>query len=133
MTDRLGILKRPTGRRIIAWAAATGLLAAALLMPQAMFLAQAAASPASLSQADDHAGHAGNHSHEEHHAQAPLSDMPDSPGCDMCSDCALCTMALPMTIGSLASPDYPPVRLRIAETNLLRGIVPPPPAEPPRV
>lgn len=143
MTHRLGILKRSTGRRIVAWATTAGLLVAMLLMPQAMVLAMPMAahaaphSAASASQTDDHAGHAGVHAHQHQHAQdqhagAPLPD-PDSSGCGLCNDCALCAMTLPMMIGSIASPDYPPARLRIAETNLLPGILPPPPAEPPRV
>lgn len=149
MTHRIGIPKRQTGRRLVALAAAMGLLAASLLMPSAMAAVSGgtmpSAAPQTEMQADMQTGNQAEHdhagrSHAEHHdhdGQTPMSDSSDRSGdpggCGQCSDCALCTMTLPMTVGAMPAADYPPARLRIADTSLLPGIAPPPPAEPPRV
>lgn len=140
-----GTPKHLAGRRLVALAAAIGLLTASLLMPPAMAAASGGTMPPASSQADmqtdmqtghDHAGqgHADRHDHD---AQMPQSDSSDRSGglggCGQCSDCALCTMAIPMTVGALPAAGYPPARLRITSTSLLPGIAPPPPAEPPRV
>ena len=132
MTHRNGIPKRRTGRRLVALAAAIGLLAASLLMPPAMAAASAdsATSQIEMQAGHDHAGqdHADRHKHERQ-----TSDSSEPSGCGLCSDCALCTMTIPITVGALPTAGYPPARLRIINTSLLPGIAPPPPAEPPRV
>jgi hypothetical protein len=150
MTHRNGIPERPVGRRLVALAAAIGLLAASLLMPPAMAAASGGIMPSAAAQTEmqagmqtghDHAGrsHAGQgyadrHDHDGQMPQSGSSDPSDYPGgCSQCSDCVLCTMAIPMTVGALPAAGYPPARLRITSTSLLPGIAPPPPAEPPRV
>lgn len=145
MTHRNGIPKRQAGRRLVALAAAIGLLAASLLMPPAMAAVSGGVMPSAAPQTEmqsghDHAGHghADRHDHDRQMPQSEASDPSGDPsgdqaGCGQCSDCALCTMAIPITVGAMPAADYPPARLRILSTSLLSGIAPPPPAEPPRV